>query len=70
MVSLSSNLNDMPGLTPLMDVLFLGRRDFQISFSNRDNARLKSSLRKFYGRYGNIVKQYEVPLSQILNDIL
>ena len=32
--------------------------------------RLKSSLRKFYGRYGNLIKQYEVSLSQMLNDIL
>ena len=31
---------------------------------------LKSSLRKFYGRYGDLIKQYEVPLSQMLNDIL
>ena len=45
-----------------------GRRDFQISFSNRE--RLKSSLRKFYGRYGDLIKQYEVSLTQMLNDIL
>ena len=32
--------------------------------------RLKSSLRKFYGRYGDLIKQYEVPLSQMLHDIL
>ena len=35
--------------------------------------RLKSSLRKFYGRYGDqyeYIKQYEVSLSQMLNDIL
>ena len=32
--------------------------------------RLKSSLRKFYGRYGDLTKQYEVPLSRILHDIL
>ena len=32
--------------------------------------RLKSSLRRFYGRYGNLIKQYEVSLSQMLNDIL
>ena len=31
---------------------------------------LKSSLRKFYGRFGDLIKQYEVSLSQILNDIL
>ena len=32
--------------------------------------RLKSSLRKFYGRYGDLTKQYEVPLSRMLHDIL
>ena len=32
--------------------------------------RLNSSLRKFYGRYGDLIKQYEVSLSQMLNDIL
>ena len=32
--------------------------------------RLKSSLRKFYGRYGDIIKHYEVSLSQMLHDIL
>ena len=32
--------------------------------------RLKSSLRKFYARYGDLIKQYEVSLSQMLNDIL
>ena len=33
---------------------------------------LKSSLKKCYGRYGDLIKQYmyEVPLSQMLNDIL
>ena len=30
---------DMPGLAPRMDVLSWGRRDFQISFSNRDASR-------------------------------
>ena len=28
--------------------------------------RLKSSLRKFYSRYGDLIKQYEVSLSQML----
>ena len=32
--------------------------------------RLKSSLRKFYGRYVDLIRQYEVSLSQVLNDIL
>ena len=32
--------------------------------------RLKSSLRKFYGRYGDLIKHYEVSISQMLHDIL
>ena len=32
--------------------------------------RLKSSLRKLYGRYGDLIKHYEVSLSQMLHDIL
>ena len=32
--------------------------------------RLKSSLKKFYGWYGDLIKQYEVSLSKMLNDIL
>ena len=32
--------------------------------------RLRSYLRKFYGRYGDLIKQYEVPLSRMLHDIL
>ena len=31
---------------------------------------LKSSNRKFYGWYGDLIKQYEVSLSQLLHDIL
>ena len=31
---------------------------------------LKSLLRKFYGRYGDLIKHYEVSLSQMLHDIL
>ena len=31
---------------------------------------LKSSFRKFYGRYGELIQQYEVSLSRMLNDIL
>ena len=32
--------------------------------------RLKSSFRKFYGRYGDLVEQYGVTHSRMLNDIL
>ena len=37
--SLFRSLYGMPGLAPRMDVLSWGRRDFQISFSNRDTSR-------------------------------
>ena len=39
MASLFRSLYGMPGLAPRMDVLSRGRRDFQISFSNRDTSR-------------------------------
>ena len=32
--------------------------------------RMKSSFRKFYSRYGDLIQQYEVSLSRMLNDIL
>ena len=31
--------------------------------------RLKLSKRKFYGRYGNLINQYEAPLSRMLHEI-
>ena len=39
MASLFRSLYGMPGLAPRMDVLSWGRRDFQISFLNRDTSR-------------------------------
>ena len=69
MASLSHNLYDMPGPAPRMDVLFWGKHEFKISFSNRDTyfeERLKSSLKNCYGRYGDLIKQYEVMLNDIL----
>ena len=38
-------------LAPLMIVLFWERRDFHVGVSDRARERLKSSLRRFYGRY-------------------
>ena len=32
--------------------------------------RMKLSFRKFYGRYGDLIQQYEVSLPRMLNDIL
>ena len=51
------------------DVLSWGRRDFQISFSNRDTSRNAWS-RHWEGRYGDLTKQYKVSLSQMLDDIM
>ena len=68
---LSHNSSDTPGLASVMNVLFWGRCDFPISFSGRAMSRnVWNRLRKFYGRYGDLTKQYEVPLSQMLHDIL
>ena len=49
------------------ECFFWGPLDFRISFSSRHKyvvECLKSSLRKFYGRYGDRIKQYDVPLSR------
>ena len=70
MVCLSHSSYGMPGLAPLMTVLFWERRDFHVSFSGRVKECLKSSLRKFYDRYGDLIKHYQVVLSQMLHDIL
>ena len=58
---LAHNLFNTPGLDPLTNVLFWERCDFPIRFLARDMSKnvLKSSLRKFYGRYGDLIKQYE-----------
>ena len=71
MAFLSHRSYGMPGLVPLMNVLFQGRRDFHLSSSDRDvMKRLKSSLRKFNGRYGDLIKHYEISLSKMFKDIL
>ena len=55
-----------------MNVLFWGRCNFPISFYARDISMniWNQSLRKFYGRYGDLFKQYEVPLPRMLHDDL
>ena len=72
MASLFRNLYDMPELAPRMDVLSWGRGDFQISFSNMDTSR--NAWNRHWGSFmddtGILIKQYEVSLSQMLNDIL
>ena len=72
MASLFRSLYGMPGLAPRMDVFIL--RATQLSNKLLEQGyvkeRLKLSLRKFYGRYGDLIKQYEVSLTQMLNYIL
>ena len=63
MACLSLNLYDTPELAPRMNVLFWGPGDFPVSYSNRDTL---WNLRKFYGRYGDLVEQYGVTLSRML----
>ena len=71
MASLFRRLYGMPRLAPRMDVLSWGRRDFQISFLNRDTPRNASNRHwGSYGRYGDLIKKYKVSFSQILNDIM
>ena len=72
MVFLSHSSNGMSGIAPPMNVLFVGRPRLSSKLLGQGYVmeRLKSSLRKFYGRYGDLIKQYEVSLSQMLHDIL
>ena len=51
-------------------ILRAARLSFKLLRQGYVMERLKSSLRKFYGRYGDLIKHYEVPLSQMLHDIL
>ena len=72
MTSLSCSLYDMLGLAPRMNFFILRatRLSNKLLEKGYVKERLKSSMKKFYGRYGDIIKQYEVPLSRMLNDIL
>ena len=69
---LSLNLYDTPGLAPRMNVLYWGPGDFPVSYSNRDTSRNAWNRHSgsFYGRYGDLIQQYEVSLSRMLNEIL
>ena len=67
------SLYDMTGLDPHVDFfLFREQRGFpkKILEQGYVKIRLKSSLKKFYGRYGDLIKQYEVPPSRMFNDNL
>ena len=72
MACLSLNLYDTPGLAPRMKCFILMARRLSSKLLKQGYLveRLKSSFRKFYGRYGDLIQQYEVSLSGMLNDIL
>ena len=48
--------------------IFVGEGTFVIGLSQISC--FLSLFRKFYGRYGDLIQQYEVSLSRMLNDIL
>ena len=72
MAFLSRNLSDTPGLASSYECFILRamRLSNKLLGQGYVKERLKSSLRKFYDRYGDLTKQYEVPLSRMLHDIL
>ena len=58
------------GLLLLCFILRAMRLLYKLLEQGYPRERLKSSLRKFYGQYGDHIKQNEVPLSQMLHEIL
>ena len=63
----------MCGFAPRMDVLFWGQHVFPIIFRSLTRIRqgkLEIVIEEVYGRHGDHIKQYKVPLSRKLNDIL
>ena len=57
------NLCDTPGLAPRMNFGFREPGDFPVSYEQGFPVdRLKSSFRKCYGRYRDLIQQYEVSL--------
>ena len=56
--------------TSILLILWAVRLSFKLLGQWYVMERLKSSFRKFYGRYGDLIKHYEVSLSQMLHDIL
>ena len=72
MAFLSLSLYDTPGLVPRMNVFFPECRRLSSKLLEQVYLveRLKSSFKKFFDRYGDLIQQYEVSLSWMLNDIL
>ena len=60
----------VPGITTMNHHYFVASVTKRKGKTYLHKERLKSSLRKFYGRYGDLTKQYEVSLSRMLHDIL
>ena len=62
----------MQELAPLMNVLLWKRRDFFVKLLGQRYARvrLKPSPRNLYRRYRDLIRHYEVPLSEMLHEIL
>ena len=62
--------SDFKKATSQMKYIFAVRLSNKLLGQGYGKERLKSPLKKFYGRYGGLSKQYEVPLSRILHDFL
>ena len=62
----------LPGLLLVWNVLYWGPGDFPVSYSNRDTSR--NAWNRHSGSFmvdmGDLIQQYEVSLSRMLNDIL
>ena len=56
----SLSLYDTHGLAPRMNVLFWGPGDIPVSYSNSDTS--WNVWNRQYGRYGDLIQQYEVSL--------
>ena len=67
MASLSRSLYNMPGLVTRMDILFWGRRDFQISFLNKDT--LKNALNRHWRSVISIRGSYQTIWGSLLMNI-
>ena len=63
---ISQLLYDMPGIVPRMNVLLWGCCDCPIIISGRD---MSEYVVNFYGRYGDLIKHYDISLSGILHNI-
>ena len=53
-----------------MFILRVDQRSYKLLGQGYVRELLKSSLRKFYGRYEDLIKHYEIPLSKMLHNIL